>query len=82
MPFVLKGIRNLIVPIFIIAFSTATAQEQVLFKQVDTTKLIMEVFRPVSMESSKKYPAMVFFFGGGWNGGTLKHFEPQAKYFS
>lgn len=24
---------------------------------------------------------MVFFFGGGWNSGTVKQFEPHAKYF-
>jgi len=25
---------------------------------------------------------MVFFFGGGWNGGTVNQFEPHANYFS
>jgi len=25
---------------------------------------------------------MVFFFGGGWNGGNPGHFEPHANYFS
>ena len=25
---------------------------------------------------------MVFFFGGGWNNGTVKQFEPHATYFS
>ena len=82
MAYALKGIRNFIVPIFIFAISIVTAQEQVLYKQIDTTKLVMEVHRPSTMETSKKYPAMVFFFGGGWKGGNLNHFEPQAKYFA
>lgn len=68
--------------IFTFVFSSCNAQEKVLYKKIDTTNLIMEVFRPPTMASSKKYPAMVFFFGGGWKGGTLKHFEPHAKYFS
>ena len=67
---------------FTFVFSSATAQEHVIYKQIDTTKLIMEVHRPELMESGQKYPAMVFFFGGGWKGGTLKHFEPHAKYFA
>ena len=67
---------------FTFVFSSATAQEHVMYKQIDTTKLIMEVHRPELIEPGQKYPAMVFFFGGGWKGGTLKHFERHAKYFS
>ncbi|TMM57558.1 alpha/beta hydrolase [Maribacter algarum] len=42
----------------------------------------MEVHRPPNMDSTINYPAMVFFFGGGWKGGTIKHFEHHAQYFS
>jgi acetyl esterase/lipase len=27
-------------------------------------------------------PAVVFFFGGGWNGGTVKQFQQQARYLA
>ncbi len=27
-------------------------------------------------------PAMVFFFGGGWTGGTVEQFLPQAEHFA
>ena len=27
-------------------------------------------------------PAVVFFFGGGWNSGSPKQFELQAKYLA
>ena len=35
-------------------------------------------------EGKKKHnnPAIVFFFGGGWNSGSPKQFEPQAKYLA
>lgn len=35
-------------------------------------------------EGTKKLnnPAIVFFFGGGWNSGSPKQFEPQAKYLT
>lgn len=62
--------------------SCCAAQERMLYKQIDTTKLLMEIYRPPNMEASKKYPAMLFFFGGGWKGGTLKQFEHHARYFS
>ncbi len=67
---------------FVIICQGCLAQEEVLFKQIDTTKLVMEIHRPPSMDATTKYPAMVFFFGGGWKGGTIKHFEHHAKYFA
>ena len=42
----------------------------------------MELFSPEKIDTTQKYPAMVFFFGGGWNEGSVKQFEPHAKYFS
>lgn len=58
------------------------SQEQILYKQIDSTKLFMEVYYPETIVTSQQYPAMVFFFGGGWNKGNIKQFEPHAKYFS
>ncbi|GJM34974.1 MAG: lipase [Saprospiraceae bacterium] len=46
----------------------------------DTLNLLLRF--PTRFKKSKKYPAIIFFFGGGWNGGTLKQFEPQAEYFA
>lgn len=68
--------------ISLLAYSYSFGQEQILYKQVDTTKLYMKVFYPESLDQNKEYPAIVFFFGGGWNGGSLKQFEPHANYFS
>ena len=58
------------------------AQAQILYKTVDTTQLYLTVYPSVTKMSNKKSSAMVFFFGGGWNNGTVKQFEPQAIYFS
>jgi len=68
--------------ISLFAYSFVYSQEQILYKQIDTTKLFLEVFTPESIDPAKKYPTLVFFFGGGWNQGSIKHFEPHAKYFS
>lgn len=68
--------------IFALMTSSCSAQEEFLYKQIDNTKLVMEVHRPPNMNDTIKYPAMVFFFGGGWKSGTIKHFEHHAKYFA
>jgi acetyl esterase len=58
------------------------SQEQILYKQIDTTKLLMKVYSPEKIDNKQKYPAIVFFFGGGWNSGKISQFEPHANYFS
>lgn len=65
-----------------LAVSSVYSQERIVYKPVDSTSLFMDVYRPANFDATKKYPAMVFFFGGGWNGGSVKQFEPHAKYFS
>ena len=67
----------------LIFFSKSTlAQEQVVYKTIDTLDLTLEVYLPKVTNESETYPAMVFFFGGGWNGGSTAQFEPHATYFS
>ena len=57
------------------------AQEVVLYKEVDTTKLYLEIYSP-QVSAGNELPAMVFFFGGGWKNGNRHHFLNQAKYLS
>ena len=42
----------------------------------------MHVDYPPGYESRNDWPAIVFFFGGGWNGGTIAHFSSQASYLA
>ena len=58
------------------------AQEIVLYKQVDSARLFLEVFHPDIKETATSNPAIVFFFGGGWNGGGRQHFVNHARYLS
>lgn len=77
--------RKYIIILFVILISTCSlgySQEQILYKQVDTTQLFMDVYYPKNMDKSTKYPAIIFYFGGAWNAGSIKQFEPHAKYFS
>jgi len=58
------------------------SSDSILYKQLDSTSLYMHVTYPPGMNHENPLPAMVFFFGGGWNGGDPGHFEPHADYFS
>ena len=58
------------------------AQDTITYKQVDTVSLYMVLDYPPDFDASKEYPAIVFFFGGGFNSGSTSQFEPQARYFA
>lgn len=74
--------RIAVLIIAIMADYAVYSQEKITYKQADTTQLTMTVFKPGGWNSTKTYPALVFFFGGGWSSGTVQQFEPQARYFS
>lgn len=40
------------------------------------------IFNPAGHKSTDKTPAIVFYFGGGWVGGTPTHFAMQAKHLA
>ena len=52
------------------------------YKQIDTIQLNLKLHYPASYQSGHTYPTIVFFFGGGWNGGTTKQFEPHALHYA
>ncbi len=68
--------------ILLFACSYGFSQEQILYKHVDTTNLYLEVYYPEKLDTAKDYPAIVFFFGGGWSSRNIKQFVPHAKHFS
>jgi acetyl esterase/lipase len=75
--------KNTLITFAFICFTylVGLTQERFLYKKIDTTQLYLEVYSSVTKDLTKQSPALVFFFGGGWNSGTMKQFEPQAKYF-
>ena len=53
-----------------------------IYKTVGDSRLHLHVFFPDSHKSSDKRPAVVFFFGGGWSGGSPSQFHPHCEYFA
>jgi acetyl esterase/lipase len=76
-----KKIFYTIILLFV-SYLVGFSQERFLYKKIDTTQLYFEVYPSAINNQTKSAPAMVFFFGGGWNNGTVKQFEPHAIYFS
>jgi len=54
----------------------------VLFKTIGDVQLNLHLFEPAGHKASDRRPAIVFFFGGGWNGGTPNQFYPQSQYLA
>jgi acetyl esterase len=57
------------------------SQQSIMYKEVDTTKLYMDVYYPATNVKSNR-TAIVFFFGGGWTKGDKNQFLHQAEYFT
>jgi len=51
------------------------------YKEIDGHSLEMTIYKPV-LSVPMNLPAIVFFFGGGWTGGTPEHFKMQAEYLA
>jgi acetyl esterase len=52
------------------------------YKTIGKTKLKLHIFNPEVHKPSDQRPAIVFFFGGGWNGGSPSQFYPHCKYLA
>lgn len=53
------------------------------YKEIDGTKLNVWIFHPDGKATpGAKRPAIVFFFGGGWTGGSPEQFERQARHLA
>jgi len=52
------------------------------YKTASETDLKLHVHYPKDWKASDKRPGIVFFFGGGWSGGSPSQFIPQASYFA
>ncbi|WP_193316026.1 alpha/beta hydrolase [Flavicella marina] len=56
--------------------------EVVAYKKIDTIGLNLYIYKPQNFDKKKTYNCMVFFHGGGWNGGNYKAFKRQASYLA
>jgi len=58
------------------------AQREVVYKTVGNVELKLHLFEPKDRDIEERLSAVVFFFGGGWVGGTPKQFFPHCRYLA
>ncbi len=49
------------------------------YKTAGEVALKLHVFEPTGLKAGNRRPAIVFFFGGGWNSGEAKQFYQHAR---
>jgi len=59
-----------------------TTMKTVIYKKTPQGELEMFLHFPKDWKAADQRPAIVFFFGGAWTGGTPLQFERQAVYFA
>lgn len=52
------------------------------YKHVGASDLRINIFFPPNRVAGKKYPAIMFFFGGGWKRGSVRQFEKYCHHFA
>jgi len=56
--------------------------ETVVYKKTPQGELSIHLSYPPGWKASDRRAGIVFFFGGGWQGGTVEQFAPQAAYLA
>jgi acetyl esterase/lipase len=88
----MKQIKSIILVLLAFSYACNVAAENqkkisvepsrfVTYKTIGDMTLKLHIFEP-SCDAKKPRPAIVFFFGGGWVGGTPKQFYHQCKYLA
>lgn len=62
--------------------SASRGSETVVYKKVENQELKLLIDKPPGWKATDKVPAIVFFFGGGWVGGTTEQFRRHSAYFA
>ncbi len=60
----------------------AIRPEEKVYKQINGVVLKAYVYYPPDYQQGKKYPVILFFFGGGWNSGKVSQFQQHSQYFA
>lgn len=62
--------------------SEGYARRQLTYKRLDTIALDLTFYYPLRAAPGGLRPAIIFFFGGGWRGGTIEQFAPHARHYA
>ena len=80
MDFPMNFFKTLAIACFLIAH--ANGAEIMVYKTAGDRQLKLFIDKPADWKAADKRPAIVFFFGGGWVGGTPEQFRRQSAYLA
>lgn len=84
----LQRVAFVLIAVMMLAGHAVAAEEapaptrELTYKTVGDVSLQLHIFEPASHRSSERRPCVVFFFGGGWVGGTPSQFYPHCYYLA
>jgi acetyl esterase/lipase len=56
--------------------------KSLVYRKAKQAHLEIEIHYPPGWKDTDKRPGIVFFFGGGWEQGTIRQFEPQTTHLA
>jgi len=59
-----------------------SSDKKVVYKKIDSVELSLHFFFPEKYATTDQNTSIVFFHGGGWQGGASSQFYNQCKYFA
>jgi acetyl esterase/lipase len=80
---ILKTAVVILAALAVSAFAEEPSPNQKIpYKQTEQGELKVHVFNPADHSSGDRRPTIIFFFGGGWNGGSPKQFYGQSLHLA
>ena len=70
------------ITLLLTATTDLQAEETLCYKKIDDRELSLFIDKPAEWNVADKRPAIVFFFGGGWVGGSVTQFQKQSEYLA
>ena len=82
----LRAISSLTVALGFSGFAALAAEpftsETRVYKKAGDRELRVHIEKPAAWKAGDQHPAIVFYFGGGWLGGTPNQFQSQSEYLA
>ncbi|MHC4206740.1 MAG: family 16 glycoside hydrolase [Planctomycetota bacterium] len=77
-----KALISILLCSIIFAAETTPDVKTMTYKTIGDRELKIHIHYPPGWKAEDSRPGIIFFFGGGWTGGRVEQFLPQAEYLA
>ena len=74
--------KHLLSALLLAAVTALHGAETLVYKKAGERELKLVVEKPADWNAADRRPAIVFYFGGGWVGGSAVQFQKQSEYLA